>query len=445
MNKDFDKYDKVPSNFCLVPFLHKAIDGNGDINPCCIAEPHKMSDGKNANINFIDFDSFIKSKENNDFKEAFKRNERPDICHRCWKVDDHQGESHRKRVMTFFMNKSWEGGETDLHKTLESFFADNTQWQDVVIELDKIKEPFDLEIEPGTTCNFKCHFCGPHASSSWISDQKELYGTSQEDAARATKLGHWALDSELWNSEVMYNGKKFHFMGGEPMLINAHFKFLAKLAERPDAAQVRMSYNTNASTLPPDNVLKTVYDKFYYTRVAFSIDGIGDKFHYQRFPGDWAEAEANMETWVTNVKNIEAKIDPGWSVLNMLDMAELFLWADKFKRKFDLSDKQFDFDGHYYFGPHYCPQSLKPEQKEYFKNKMTSDLELLRNSNLTPRIMERAETIVDNMINHMMAKDSWNQETEDKRKYRIMGLDRIRKQTLKDFLPELNSVLKYYD
>ena len=62
MNKDFDKYDKVPGNFCLVPFLHKAIDGNGDINPCCIADPHKMSDGKNANINFIDFDTFIKSK-----------------------------------------------------------------------------------------------------------------------------------------------------------------------------------------------------------------------------------------------------------------------------------------------------------------------------------------------------------------------------------------------
>ena len=52
---------------------------------------------------------------------------------------------------------------------------------------------------------------------------------------------------------------------------------------------------------------------------------------------------------------------------------------------------------------------------------------------------------VENMINHMMAKDSWNHETEDKRKYRIMGLDRIRKQTLKTFLPELNSVLKYYD
>jgi len=444
MNKNFDEYNKVPSNFCIMPFLHKAIDGNGDFKPCCIGDPHKMSDGKNANINFVDFDTFIKSKENNDFKEEFKRNERPEICHRCWQVDDHQGESHRKRAMNFFMNKSWEGGETKLYSQLEDFFADKIQWEEVAIELYKFKEPFNLEIEPGTTCNFKCHFCGPHASSSWISDQRELYGTTAEEAAQATKLGRWALDSELWNSDVMFNSKKFHFMGGEPMLINAHFKFLARLAERPDAEQVRISYNTNASTLPPDDVLKNVYDKFHHTRVAFSIDGIKDKFHYQRFPGDWAEAESVMGTWVTTVKKIEAKLDPGWSILNMLDMAEIFLWADGFKRKYDLSDKQFDFDGHYYFGPHYCPQSLKPEQKQLYKNKMEQDLELLRSSNLTNRMMERAEITVENMINHMMAKDTWSQETEDVRNYRILGLDRIRKQKISDYLPGVNEILKLY-
>jgi len=443
MNKDFDKYNKVPSNFCLMPYLHKAIDGNGDFKPCCVADTHVMESGQDANINYIDFDTFIASKENKEFRQQFKNNERSELCHRCWTVDDHKGESHRKRVMTFFMNKSWEGGETTLYKLLADFFADKITWDEVQAELDKVEAPWDLEIEPGTTCNFKCHFCGPHASSSWISDQRELYGTV--DANKATKMGHWALDSELWNSEVMYNGKKFHLMGGEPMLINAHFKFLEKLATRPDADKIRMSYNTNASTLPPENVLAETYDKFHSTRVAFSIDGIKDKFHYQRYPGVWQEAEDNMSKWVTTVKNIEAKIDPGWSILNLLDIAELFFWADEFKRKYNLSDKQFDFDGHYYFGPYYCPQSLKPEQKEQFKAKMLADIELLRQGNLTPRMMERAETTVENMLNHMMAKDTWDQETEDRRNYRILGLDRIRKQRLPDFLPELNKILKLYD
>jgi hypothetical protein len=60
-------------------------------------------------------------------------------------------------------------------------------------------------------------------------------------------------------------------------------------------------------------------------------------------------------------------------------------------------------------------------------------------------MMERAETTVENMLNHMMAKDTWDQETEDRRNYRILGLDRIRKQRLPDFSPELNKILKLYD
>jgi len=75
---------------------------------------------------------------------------------------------------------------------------------------------------------------------------------------------------------------------------------------------------------------------------------------------------------------------------------------------------------------------------------MEQDLELLRSSNLTNRMMERAEITVENMINHMMAKDTWSQETEDVRNYRILGLDRIRKQKISDYLPGVNEILKLY-
>ncbi len=446
MDRDFDKYNKIPSNFCILPFLHKAIDSNGDFKPCCVADPHKTSTGEVANINFIKFDDFVKSKEVSNFKQQFKDNQRSELCTNCWNVDDHGGESHRKRVMNFFMNKSWEDGNSDLYKKLESFFNDSATWEDVQTELDRVQEPWDLEIEPGTTCNFKCHFCGPYASSSWQSDQKILYGTSSEEVSKFTKMGLWALDSELWNSEVMFNAKKFHFMGGEPMLIDAHFKFLKKLSERPDAKQVIISYNTNASKLPPPSVLDGVYNKFRWTRVAFSIDAIGDKFHYQRYPGDWSTAESNIKTWVDAIpESIEAKIDPGWSILNLLYIGELFLWADNFKVTNNLTDKQFDFDGHYYFGPYYCPQTLTLEQKELFKKKMTADIEMLRSTLKDPRLLARAEITYSNMVEHMFAADKWSKAIEDKRNFRIKGLDKIRNQSLKDYEPELNEILRIYD
>jgi hypothetical protein len=126
-------------------------------------------------------------------------------------------------------------------------------------------------------------------------------------------------------------------------------------------------------------------------------------------------------------------------------MGELFLWADAFKKKHDLSDKQFDFDGHYYFGPHYCPQSLTTEQKQKFLDKMTADIIMLRSAGLGKRMMQRAEVTYKNMTAHMMAVDSWSEETEQLRRHRILGLDRIRNQSLAIVEPELNTILKLYE
>jgi sulfatase maturation enzyme AslB (radical SAM superfamily) len=446
MNNNYNEYDKVPSNFCILPFLHKAIDSNGDFKPCCIADPHQDASGKVLNINDIPVDDFVKSQDNINFKNSFRQNQRHQACQNCWDIDDLQGESHRKRVMGFFMRKSWESGETVLYEKFKDFFDDKLEWAEVQQELDKIETPWDLEIEPGTTCNFKCHFCGPYASSSWQSDHMMLYETSKEDVSKFTKQGHWALNSEMWNSSVLYNARKFHFMGGEPMLIDAHFKFLNKLADKPNAEEIIISYNTNASVLPPMETLTNSYKKFKTVRVAFSIDAIEDRFHYQRYPGDWNQAVDNMSTWVTTLyDNIEAKIDPGWSILNLLYMGELILWANEFKIKHNLSVKQFDFDGHYYFGPFYCPQTLRPEQKELFKEKMTQDINMLRNSDLDARMLDRAETTYTNMVNHMMSADKWTEEIEKRRNHRILGLDRIRNQKLVDYEPELNEILKLYD
>lgn len=471
MDKDFDRFTKMPKNFCMIPFIHMAIDCNGDFKPCFIAEPFKLDTGKSANINFIPMDEFAKSKAVADFKDSFRNNERNVLCSKCWETDDQNGESHRKRFIMFFMrSRGWKNEATqklfdlmqlyfkdrDLYKDDEEFAADkdkpSVDWGQIQDEIDNFNTPIDLEIEPGTTCNFKCLICGPYASSSWQAEYKILYGDKLmspdgiSSVSTPTKLGHWALDSSLWESEVMYNAKKFHFLGGEPMLIQPHFKFLRRLSERNDANSITINYNTNTSTLPSIEIFSEVYPKFRAIKVAFSIDNIGEKFHYQRYPGTWDDALKNMSVWVKSIpNNIEAKIDPAWSILNILNMAELFLWADKFKKEHDLTSVQLAFDGHYYYGNYYCPQTLKPEQKELFKIKMTRDINLLRYSNLSESLMKRAEIVYENLLHHIFIADKWNEEVEKNRVYRFLTLDKVRKQNLKEIQPELNSILKIYD
>lgn len=445
MNKNFELYNKTPSNFCVLPFIHKAIDSNGDFKPCCVANPHLTETGNVANINDIPFDDFLKSSVIQNFKQSFKNNERNSLCDVCWKVDDVNGESHRKRAIHFLVSQpnTQDSEVISLQNTFMDFFQDKISWNIVQDKLDKLEFPYDLEIEPGTTCNFKCHFCGPYASSSWQQDHMLLYNSSKKEVEGFTKLGHWALDSEMWNSQAMYNGKKFHFMGGEPMLINSHFDFLEKISKRKQAKDVIVAYNTNGSKLPPNFDL---YKKFNTTLVAFSIDAIEEKFEYQRYPGKWKEVENNIKTWITSMPTkLAVKIDPGWSVLNLLYMAELFIWADDIKKQFKLTDSQFDFDGHYYFGPFYCPTTLRPEQKELFKLKMETDIKLLLSSDLDSQMLTRADITYKNMIKHMFSRDAWTQEIENSRTFRIKGLDKLRNQSLKNSQPELNTILKIYE
>jgi hypothetical protein len=59
--------------------------------------------------------------------------------------------------------------------------------------------------------------------------------------------------------------------------------------------------------------------------------------------------------------------------------------------------------------------------------------------------MQRAEITYKNMTAHMLALDTWTEETEQLRGHRILGLDRIRSQSLAIVEPELNTILKLYE
>ena len=59
------------------------------------------------------------------------------------------------------------------------------------------------------------------------------------------------------------------------------------------------------------------------------------------------------------------------------------------------------------------PQTLKPEQKELFKQIMTADINMLRVKLRDPRMMERAEITYKNILEHMLAADRWSQKVEN--------------------------------
>lgn len=139
---------------------------------------------------------------------------------------------------------------------------------------------YKLEIVLDTTCNAACIQCGAEQSSLW----------RNEYAKRDRTYIHIQPESQIdRNIELIKKSvdiqkvKRWHFWGGEPLLTDTHTKFLDQIE---DLSSISLAYTTNGSIFPDDNILE-LWSKCKEVVIGISTDGVGDRFHYCRWPLKW--------------------------------------------------------------------------------------------------------------------------------------------------------------
>ena len=96
--------------------------------------------------------------------------------------------------------------------------------------------------------------------------------------------------------------------GGEPLMIKEQFDMLEKCVELGVAGDIDVHYNTNG-THYPEHALKNIWPHFKRIEIAFSIDGINQRFEYQRHPAVWDEVDNNIKRISTSgLKNLSTQI-----------------------------------------------------------------------------------------------------------------------------------------
>jgi len=130
--------------------------------------------------------------------------------------------------------------------------------------------------DPGKICNLACVTCGPSASTRW---QKELKMAitpgnpaeiDQDSIAKANRMKHLVVG------------------GGEPVL-NASTKTLLSSLD----VDVGLSIHFNG-TVVPDQEFLHLSARFSDIRYVFSLDGVGQRFEYLRWPGKWDRVASNI-------------------------------------------------------------------------------------------------------------------------------------------------------
>ena len=330
--------------FCVLPWIHFATRPNGDMRLCCSA--NASGAGRDHGIGLVKNENGVPanfgretpmSAWNNSYMKSVRttmlEGKIPASCTKCFEEESHGVSS--KRVWETY---SW-SDEIDIPELISNTQEDGTVPEKLTY----------LDLRLGHTCNIKCIMCSPHDSSRWVQDYKKVIPIFKHGALKKSMSwdeksfnNSWHENPEFW--EEMYkqipNMKEVYFAGGEPLMIKEHRKFLEEIIRQGYADKILIRYNTNGLLIKEDMI--ELWSKFKIVKVGFSLDAVGDRNHYIRFPSEWDTITKNLHILDNTPDNIEVSIATAIQILNIKHLTEFAKWKIQQNfRKINLSTRRY--------------------------------------------------------------------------------------------------------
>ena len=197
-----------------------------------------------------------------------------------------------------------------------------------LISFNRITQDLDdgvcanLEMSFDSKCNAACLSCGSYISDTW---KKYECRHGIKDIGIITNHGP-ELTDQLIGAVALDHLEELYILGGEPFYSTSGNQMLRHLhATHPNIGQIRLRYQTNGSIVPDDKT-KELWKGFKSVEVSLSLDGIGERFNYLRWPLKWHRVERTvtdlLETTTATI-GVNATISP----LNVWYFQELDEWA----------------------------------------------------------------------------------------------------------------------
>lgn len=287
----------TPKNYCAdlqggMWLQYNTIKNEWHAKPCCLYQK-TYSVKQDINQEFWQHPDLVKERLDN-----LNSLELPANCSQCKKTEQN-GNYSRRNSWNERLNTSWANPQS-------------------VIELD---------LQADFSCNLACRICGPQFSTMWRHvETQEKFNQSKQFKVRANNNNV----IELLSTIPMHDIRQIHFQGGEPLLSNTHVQILEKLQDSIDLSQVVIWYHSNATTRVTDSVLK-FWEKFKMVEIYFSLDDMGPRMEYQRWPANWQKMHDNLLWYKNNLPhNTLLNVERTVSTLNLAWVLELEEWHHQY-------------------------------------------------------------------------------------------------------------------
>ena len=274
----------MSSTFCPLLFQHLATHPHGGVTHCCVADHRNALSSSRDGDRFYNLnrDTVHDTMNSESFKKArleVLNDKKPKACLRCY-AEEAKG-MNSKRIEEI---KNYPEYTIDVAREV----TDNIGYmKDVQLEF--------VELRLGNTCNVACRTCNPASSSKWRNDYDALQkATTFQLTDYNTMEGfRWPERDGFWEDLLQHcdRVKTFYINGGEPTLIKEHFRFLERLVEL-GKTDIKLWYNINMTNMN-DKVID-LWKKFDHVKISCSIDDLGDRNHYIRYPTKWNYVEKNF-------------------------------------------------------------------------------------------------------------------------------------------------------
>lgn len=246
---------------CIVPWTWLAVNPNGDVTPCCFNQDVM------GNVNRQSVDEIWNSDGMKKLRADLFKEDLPEGCKYCQKVEDVGGES-RRDVYNGMLGKHF----SDVKKMTNP---------DGSVKEVKIVG-WDWRVS--NKCNFSCRYCTP-LFSSVLNNNVEINCSS-------------ALNLEEFLDKHGSILEYVEFAGGETLLTDEHYYTLDRLIEMGNT-DINMRYNTNMSILKyKDKSVLDYWRQFNPEKLVVdaSIDEIDDRAEFLRKGTKWKLIEKNLIT-----------------------------------------------------------------------------------------------------------------------------------------------------
>lgn len=306
--------------YCDYPFNHNYVHTNGKMRLCCTTIQDIPTDN---NYNLFDankhsIDEYWNSNRMKEIRRKMIAGEKIRDCARCYKQEESGLESLRQtRGMDEYVKRTLPDGTFDGRATT-------------------------MQVQMGNVCNLKCKMCSQMYSHMHGLETKAIGEQDPEwlhwVKTQGANVNNWT--NQLGEKQEWYKNTEFKkqifehissnivdltIIGGEPTLIPEFYELFEYCEDKGTLGNKTIRVTTNLTNTNPK--LTRWLPKLKDWSIFASIDGIGERTEYIRYPSDWNKVNQSLDFYKSLIgKTGHISLSPAVQLLNIDQLDEIVAW-----------------------------------------------------------------------------------------------------------------------